>query len=87
MDIDAQVASFSRGPGQGAEPVQSVQAVLDHPGVDVVAVCSPHQFHAEAGRCDLRIRQARHSLREAAGDQAGKKPRASPPLSRLPGFP
>ena len=31
----------------GAEPAQSMQAVLDHPGVDVVAVCSPHQFHAE----------------------------------------
>ena len=46
MDIDAQVAT-SVAARAGAEPVQSVQAVLDHPGVDVVAVCSPHQFHAE----------------------------------------
>ena len=46
MDVDAEVAS-SVAARAGAEPVQSVQAVLDHPGVDVVAVCSPPQFHAE----------------------------------------
>ncbi len=46
MDVDAQVAS-SVAARAGAEPAQSVQAVLDHPGVDVVAVCSPSQFHAE----------------------------------------
>jgi myo-inositol 2-dehydrogenase / D-chiro-inositol 1-dehydrogenase len=46
MDIDARVAE-SVAARAGAEPTQSVQAVLDHPGVDVVAVCSPHRFHAE----------------------------------------
>ena len=46
MDIDARVAELVAARA-GAEPTQSVQAVLDHPGVDVVAVCSPHQFHAE----------------------------------------
>jgi predicted dehydrogenase len=46
MDIDARAAEPVAARA-GAEPTQSVQAVLDHPGVDVVAVCSPHQFHAE----------------------------------------
>ena len=46
MDIDARVAELAAARA-GAEPTQSMQAVLDHPGVDVVAVCSPHQFHAE----------------------------------------
>ena len=46
MDIDASVAELAAAQA-GAEPTQSMQAVLDHPGVDVVAVCSPHQFHAE----------------------------------------
>ena len=46
MDIDAQVAT-SVAARAGAEPAQSVEEVLDHPGVDVVAVCSPPQFHAE----------------------------------------
>jgi predicted dehydrogenase len=46
MDIDARVAE-SVAAWAGAEPTQSTQAVLDHPGVDVVAVCSPDQFHAE----------------------------------------
>jgi myo-inositol 2-dehydrogenase / D-chiro-inositol 1-dehydrogenase len=46
MDVDARVAEAVAARA-GAEPAQSTQAVLDHPGVDVVAVCSPHQFHAE----------------------------------------
>ena len=46
MDIDAQVAS-SVAARAGAQPTQSVQAVLDNPAVDVVAVCSPYQFHAD----------------------------------------
>jgi predicted dehydrogenase len=46
MDIDARVAELVAARA-GAEPTQSMQAVLDHPDVDVVAVCSPHQFHAE----------------------------------------
>ena len=46
MDVDALVAG-SVAAHAGAEPAQSVQAVLDNPAVDVVAVCSPHQFHAD----------------------------------------
>ena len=46
MDVDARVAEAVAARA-GAEPAQTMQAVLDHPGVDVVAVCSPHQFHAE----------------------------------------
>ena len=46
MDVDAQVAA-SVAARAGAEPAQSVQAVLDNPAVDVVAVCSPHHFHAD----------------------------------------
>jgi predicted dehydrogenase len=46
MDVDAQVAESVAARAM-AEPAQSVQAVLDNPSVDVVAVCSPPQFHAE----------------------------------------
>jgi myo-inositol 2-dehydrogenase / D-chiro-inositol 1-dehydrogenase len=46
MDIDAQLAGSVAARAK-AEPAQSVQAVLDNPSVDVVAVCSPNQFHAE----------------------------------------
>jgi myo-inositol 2-dehydrogenase / D-chiro-inositol 1-dehydrogenase len=46
MDVDARVAEPVAARA-GAKPALSMQAVLDHPGVDVVAVCSPHQFHAE----------------------------------------
>jgi predicted dehydrogenase len=46
MDVDARVAETVAARA-GAEPTLSMRAVLDHPGVDVVAVCSPHQFHAE----------------------------------------
>jgi predicted dehydrogenase len=46
MDTDTRAAEAAAA-RCGAEPAQTVQAVLDHPGVDVVAVCSPHQFHAE----------------------------------------
>jgi myo-inositol 2-dehydrogenase / D-chiro-inositol 1-dehydrogenase len=31
----------------GAVPTTTIDQVLDRPDVDVVAVCSPHQFHAE----------------------------------------
>ncbi|HUC21660.1 MAG TPA: Gfo/Idh/MocA family oxidoreductase [Streptosporangiaceae bacterium] len=46
MDVDAQVAE-SVAARTVAQSAQSLQAVLENPGVDVVAVCSPHQFHAE----------------------------------------
>ena len=46
MDIDAQAVEAVAARA-GAEPTRTMKAVLEHPGVDVVAVCSPHQFHAE----------------------------------------
>jgi predicted dehydrogenase len=46
MDIDAAVAE-SVARRVGATPASTMQQVLDHPSVDVVAVCSPHQFHAD----------------------------------------
>lgn len=75
MDIDAQVAETVASRAM-AEPTQSVQAVLDNPSVDVVAVCSPHQFHAEqvaaicaAGKrgilCEKPLATSRAKLRKS----------------------
>jgi myo-inositol 2-dehydrogenase / D-chiro-inositol 1-dehydrogenase len=46
MDVDADLAS-SVARRAGAAAVTTAEAVLADPEVDVVAVCSPHQFHAE----------------------------------------
>ena len=46
MDVDAGVAEGVAA-RVGAKPVTTMEAVLEDPEVDVVAVCSPHQFHAE----------------------------------------
>jgi myo-inositol 2-dehydrogenase/D-chiro-inositol 1-dehydrogenase len=46
MDVDADIAS-SVAARAGAAAVTTTEAVLADPAVDVVAVCSPHQFHAE----------------------------------------
>ncbi len=46
MDVDADVAQTVAARADAASAT-TVEAVLDHPDVDVVAVCSPHQFHAE----------------------------------------
>jgi myo-inositol 2-dehydrogenase / D-chiro-inositol 1-dehydrogenase len=46
MDVDERVATAVAA-RTGARATTDVQAVLDDPAVDVVAVCSPHQFHAE----------------------------------------
>ncbi|WP_426561307.1 Gfo/Idh/MocA family protein [Angustibacter sp. McL0619] len=45
MDVDASVAE-SVAARAGAEAATTMEAVLDNPEVEVVAVCSPHQFHA-----------------------------------------
>lgn len=45
MDVDAAVAS-SVAARVGATAGTSMAALLDDPAVDVVAICSPHQFHA-----------------------------------------
>jgi predicted dehydrogenase len=45
MDVEADVA-HAVAARAGAAPTTSVASVLDDPEVDVVAVCSPHQFHA-----------------------------------------
>lgn len=46
MDVDAAVAS-SVAARVGATAGTSMAALLDDPAVDVVAICSPHQFHAD----------------------------------------
>ena len=45
MDVDAAVAE-SVAARADARPTTRLEAVLEDPAVDVVAVCSPHQFHA-----------------------------------------
>ena len=46
MDVDPAVAS-SVAARVGAASSTSVDQLLGDPGVDIVAICSPHQFHAE----------------------------------------
>src|SRR4051794_23554627 len=46
MDVDAGVAESVAGRA-GARHATDVAAVLEDPAVDVVAICSPHHFHAE----------------------------------------
>ena len=46
MDLDEGVAR-SVAARTGARSTTDVQVLLDDPAVDVVAVRSPHQFHAE----------------------------------------
>lgn len=46
MDVDAAVAA-SVAARVGANHSTSIESLLDDPAVDVVAICSPHQFHAE----------------------------------------
>jgi myo-inositol 2-dehydrogenase/D-chiro-inositol 1-dehydrogenase len=45
MDVDPEIAK-SVAARADAVSATTVDAVLDNPEVDVVAVCSPHQFHA-----------------------------------------
>ena len=44
-DVDGEVAA-AVGARVGAAHSMSIEALLDDPQVDVVAVCSPHRFHA-----------------------------------------
>ncbi|WP_457951097.1 Gfo/Idh/MocA family protein [Pseudarthrobacter sp. alpha12b] len=46
MDVDAAVAS-SVAARVGAVSSTSIEALLGDPNVDIVAICSPHQFHAD----------------------------------------
>ena len=46
MDVDTDVAESVAG-RIGATPAFTMEQVLADPAVDVVAVCSPHQFHAD----------------------------------------
>ena len=46
MDVDPAVAS-SVAARVGAASSTSMDALLGDPGVDIVAICSPHQFHAD----------------------------------------
>jgi predicted dehydrogenase len=45
MDVDSAVASTVAA-RVGASHSASMESLLDDPAVDVVAICSPHQFHA-----------------------------------------
>jgi hypothetical protein len=46
MDVDAGLAAEVAG-RCGAASATDVSELLDDPSVDIVAVCSPHQFHAQ----------------------------------------
>ncbi|MCA4134369.1 Gfo/Idh/MocA family protein [Arthrobacter sp. M4] len=46
MDVDASVAE-SVAARVGATHSTSMEALLGDPAVDIVAICSPHQFHAD----------------------------------------
>ena len=46
MDINPEVAE-DLAARSGARSTTDVQVLLDDPDVDVVAICSPHQFHAD----------------------------------------
>jgi predicted dehydrogenase len=46
MDVDADVAE-SVAARVGAAWTTSVEELLADPAVEIVAICSPHQFHAE----------------------------------------
>jgi myo-inositol 2-dehydrogenase / D-chiro-inositol 1-dehydrogenase len=46
MDVDAGLAAEVAG-RCGAASAANVIEVLDDPAVDIVAICSPHQFHAD----------------------------------------
>jgi myo-inositol 2-dehydrogenase/D-chiro-inositol 1-dehydrogenase len=46
MDVDPETAK-SVAARADAGSATTIEAVLAHPDVDVVAVCSPHQFHAQ----------------------------------------
>ena len=46
MDVDKDVAA-AVADRVDARATTDVQAVLDDPAVEVVCICSPHQFHAE----------------------------------------
>jgi myo-inositol 2-dehydrogenase/D-chiro-inositol 1-dehydrogenase len=46
MDVDTAVAA-EVGARAGGRPVADIEQLLADPAVDVVAICSPQQFHAE----------------------------------------
>lgn len=46
MDVNAEVANIVAA-RCGAEGVTDAAAVIEDPSIDVVAICSPHHFHAE----------------------------------------
>jgi hypothetical protein len=73
MDVNAEVGALVAS-RTGARSTTSVQTLLEDPEVDVVAICSPGQFHAAASsRRRPRSGQARHSLREALGNDCRKR--------------
>ena len=85
MDIDAQVASSVAARRRGASPVSASGARPPRRGCG--GGLQPAAVPRRPGRGDLRGRQARHSLREAAGDQPGRSREYRHRCQRLPGFP
>jgi myo-inositol 2-dehydrogenase / D-chiro-inositol 1-dehydrogenase len=73
MDVDPDTAQ-SVAARAGATPATTIEAVLEDPDVDVVAVCSPHAFHAEqvtaicaAGKRGILCEKPLATSREDAG--------------------
>jgi predicted dehydrogenase len=66
-DITGEIAT-SVAARVGARASTSIEEMLDDPRVDVVAVCSPHQFHARSGDRGLPGRQEGRAVREAVRD-------------------
>jgi myo-inositol 2-dehydrogenase / D-chiro-inositol 1-dehydrogenase len=81
-DVAADVAARA-----GATATTSVDEVLAHPDVDVVAICSPHQFHAEqveavcaAGKRGILCEKPLATSREEAEKIAGVAGSARVPI-------
>ena len=53
MDVDPEVARTVAG-RVGAAPTSDVDALLGDPAVEVVAICSPHAFHADQAIAAIR---------------------------------
>jgi myo-inositol 2-dehydrogenase/D-chiro-inositol 1-dehydrogenase len=86
MDVDPEVAKTVAARA-GATSATTMEAVLDHPDVDVVAVCSPHQFHAAqvaaicaAGKRGILCEKPLATSREEAAQIAAAVSSAGIPL-------
>ena len=61
MDVDAETAdAVAARAGEATRHSTSVEALLADDGVDIVAICSPHAFHAE--QADAAIRAGKKAV-------------------------